>query len=202
MLPHQPDTRTSPGTHMNNGLHWIIAKGRLELVQGDLTKANVDAIVNAANSRLAGGGGVDGAIHRAAGPELLEACMEIVARQGHLEPGGAVITPGFNLPARFVIHTVGPIWRGGGNNEERTLRNAYANSLARGAEAGAASMAFPAISCGVYGYPVEQAARIALTTLRNGIEQGAAKKIAMYLFSEKSFNIWAAAASEILGPPA
>ena len=131
---------------------------RIELAQGDITLETLDVIVNAANSRLAGGGGVDGAIHRAGGPAIMEACRQI----GGCPTGEAVITTGGNLPARFVIHTVGPIWRGGLHGEARLLASAYKNSLTLAEQKGLQSIAFPAISCGVYGYPVSDAASVAL----------------------------------------
>ena len=135
---------------------------RIQIVHGDITKLDVDAIVNAANSTLLGGGGVDGAIHRAAGPELLAECRAL----GGCEPGKAKITRGYRLPARFVIHTVGPIWRGGKRDEARILANCYRNSLQLAVENEVKTIAFPAISCGAYGYPIEQAAQIALETTR------------------------------------
>lgn len=136
---------------------------RLSLVLGDITELDVDAIVNAANSGLRGGGGVDGAVHRAAGPELLEACRKI----GGCPTGHAVRTPGFRLKARFVIHAVGPVWQGGGQGEPRLLRHTYhaAFDVARD-EPTIRSIAFPAISTGVYAFPQEQAARIALEVMR------------------------------------
>jgi O-acetyl-ADP-ribose deacetylase (regulator of RNase III) len=140
-------------------------KKRIELIQGDITKLEVDVIVNAANSSLMGGGGVDGAIHRAGGPAILEECRQIVAWQGRCETGEAVITTGGNLPARFVIHTVGPVWRGGNNNEAKLLRNAYLNSLNLALENDIKTIAFPNISTCVYGYPKEQAAKIAFKTV-------------------------------------
>ncbi len=135
----------------------------VSVLRGDITVLDVDAIVNAANSTLLGGGGVDGAIHRAAGLELLEECKRIVARQGGCEPGEAVITGAGNLPCRHVIHTVGPIWSdGAGGQLDPILAACYTNSLRRAAEAGAASIAFPNISTGVYGYPKERAATVAV----------------------------------------
>jgi O-acetyl-ADP-ribose deacetylase len=135
----------------------------LQVVQGDITAEQVDAVVNAANRGLRGGGGVDGAIHRAAGAERLQAACRAI---GECPPGGAVCTEGFDLPARFIIHTVGPVWHGGTQGEPETLAACYRNVLAVADAIGARSVAFPAISTGVYGYPLRQAAEVAVTTTR------------------------------------
>lgn len=136
---------------------------RLELVLGDITAEDVDAVVNAANHTLLGGGGVDGAIHRAAGSELVEYCRTL----GGCETGQAKITPGFDLTARWVIHTVGPVWHGGSHGEPELLASCYRESLARADEVEAETVAFPAISTGVFGYPIEAAAAIAIETIRS-----------------------------------
>ena len=136
---------------------------KIEIFRGDITKLEVDAIVNAANTTLLGGGGVDGAIHRGAGPELLAECRML----GGCRPGEAKITRGYRLPARFVIHTVGPVWRGGKHGEPETLVNCYRKSLQLALENRIKTIAFPAISCGAYGYPIEEAALVAFNTTRD-----------------------------------
>jgi len=137
-----------------------IGNATLSIVEGDITKEETEAIVNAANSGLRGGGGVDGAIHRAGGPSILEECRKI----GHCPTGQAVITSGGNLPAKYVIHTVGPVWSGGNRNEAGLLKSAYLESLKIASKKGLKSVSFPAISTGAYGYPLNEAARIALKT--------------------------------------
>ena len=141
---------------------------RISVTRGDITRLEVDAVVNAANERMLGGGGVDGAIHRAAGPRLLEACRAVLeVRPGVRCPTGeARITPGFDLPAKHVIHTVGPVWEGGDRCEEALLAGCYRSSLSLASEHGVVSIAFPAISCGVYRFPPERAAAIAVRTIR------------------------------------
>src|SRR5437763_3703132 len=144
-----------------------MADPRLALIRGDITKLSVDAIVNAANTTLLGGGGVDGAIHRAAGPELLAECKAL----GSCRPGEAKITRGYLLPARFVIHTVGPVWSGGNRREPETLASCYRDSLRVASENGIRTIAFPAISCGAYRYPIADAARIAVETTREFLRE-------------------------------
>lgn len=143
------------------------AKGKITVLHGDITKVNVDAIVNAANSSLMGGGGVDGAIHRAGGPAILEDCRKIVARQGGCPTGEAVITTGGSLPAKHVIHTVGPVWNGGHKKEAEQLAACYRNSLQLAANNQLHTIAFPNISTGIYRFPKDEAARIAVTTIRD-----------------------------------
>jgi len=179
--------------------HARIGSGQLFLHQGDITAFEADAIVNAANSRLAGGGGVDGAIHRAAGiTELRSACAAIIDVIGSLPTGEAVLTPGFNLPARYIIHTVGPVWRGGLRGEPERLRDAYLSCLRLAHEYELQSVAFPAISCGVYGYPVELGARVALEALREGLEAGLIEEANMVLHGPENLAVWSAAAEELL----
>lgn len=138
---------------------------KLTLIEGDITQQKTDAIVNAANSSLLGGGGVDGAIHRAGGPKILEDCLKIRDKQGECETGEAVVTTGGSLQARYVIHTVGPVWRGGRSSEPELLANCHRNSLKLAAENGVRTISFPGISTGVYGYPLDKAAPVALKTV-------------------------------------
>lgn len=162
---------------------------RLRAVQADITTLQVDAIVNAANNTLLGGGGVDGAIHRAAGPGLLEECR----RLNGCKTGEAKLTQGYQLPAKCVIHTVGPIWQGGTHGEAELLRNCYRNSLQLAVDSGARSIAYPAISTGVYGYPVEAAAAIAVDTTRTFCaQQNPIKEVIFCCFSERDLHIYEA----------
>ena len=168
-----------------------VGRTAVSLVAGDLTRQEVDAVVNAANSSLMGGGGVDGAIHRAGGPAILDDCRKIVAAIGRLETGKAVITTGGDLPARFVIHTVGPVWHGGESGEPRLLADAYRNSLALAEKEGLKTVAFPGISTGVYGYPVEAAARVALTTIEEYLESGSElEEVRIVLFGDVAVAAW------------
>lgn len=154
--------------------------GKIEVVKGDITKFTVDAVVNAANSSLMGGGGVDGAIHRAGGYIILEECRKIVARQGECKTGDAVITVAGDLPAKYVIHTVGPIWYGGGEQEAEMLENCYKNSLKLALEYNCKTIAFPNISTGIYHFPKKEAADIALRSVSTVLEQS--DKIEQVLF--------------------
>ena len=167
---------------------------KIDIVRGDITKVEVDAIVNAANTSLLGGGGVDGAIHRAAGPELLQECRAL----GGCATGEAKITRGYNLPARFVIHTVGPVWSGGNRGESELLANCYRNSLRVAVENEIKTIAFPAISCGAYRYPIAQAARIAIETTQDFL--AASDRIDKVIFVLATDEIFAAY-EELLSPP-
>jgi O-acetyl-ADP-ribose deacetylase len=167
---------------------------RIEIVDGDITQQQVDAIVNAANNSLLGGGGVDGAIHRAAGPELLAECQAL-----HGCPTGAAkLTKGYKLPAKYVIHTVGPVWHGGDSHEEQMLENCYRNSLQVALQHGIKTIAFPSISTGVYGFPIERAARIALRTVKAFLEKEAGlQRIIFVCFGNRDFQLYQRAANEI-----
>ena len=170
----------------------------LELVTGNITAETTDAIVNAANSSLMGGGGVDGAIHRAAGPGLLEECKKVVARQGSLPAGQAVATPGCNLRARFVIHTVGPVWYGGESREPETLGSAYRESLRVAEELKCSSVSFPSISTGAFGYPVHDAAGVAVGAVVEFLKKSeSVRTVRFVLFDERSYKAYAKAASRL-----
>jgi O-acetyl-ADP-ribose deacetylase (regulator of RNase III) len=159
----------------------------LKIHKGDITKLKVDAIVNAANKSLLGGGGVDGAIHRAAGPQLLEECKTL----GGAETGEAKITKGYNLPAKFVIHTVGPVWNGGKYDEDTLLQSCYENSLKLAVENGIETIAFPSISTGVYRFPIERAAKIAVRTVKNFVEENSRlKEVIFCVFSDKDYEVY------------
>jgi len=162
----------------------------IEIVKGDITKISVDAIVNAANSSLLGGGGVDGAIHRAGGPMILEECRKIVARQGGCRTGEAVITTAGNLPAKYVIHTVGPVWNGGNKNEDTKLADCYKNSLRLAIENNCRSIAFPTISTGVYSFPKDRAARISIDAIRKFLRDNyTIEKILIVCFDDESYRL-------------
>ncbi len=169
--------------------------GRVEIIEGDITKLEVDAIVNAANKSLLGGGGVDGAIHRAAGPELLEETRTL----GGCETGEAKITKGYRLPAKHVIHTVGPVWHGGEKNEDELLANCYRNSLKLAVENGLKTIAFPAISTGAYGFPIERATRIALEQIRAFLEKDdSIQRVICCCFGKRDYEIYRRIADEVL----
>jgi O-acetyl-ADP-ribose deacetylase (regulator of RNase III) len=169
-------------------------KYRIGIVEGDITKMEVDAIVNAANTTLLGGGGVDGAIHRAAGPELLEETRRI----GGCPTGEARVTKGYRLPAKWVIHTVGPIWAGGNKNEDALLANCYRNSLKAAVEIGAATVALPSISTGAYRFPLERALRIALRETLSFLEADQSlQKVAFVCFGSEAYRAYQAALDEV-----
>lgn len=159
---------------------------RVEAVRADITTEAVDVIVNAANASLLGGGGVDGAIHRAAGPELLEACRAL----GGCPPGDAKVTPGFRLPARWVIHTVGPVWRDGGSGEADLLASCYRRSLEVAGGLGARSLAFPAISTGIYGYPPGEAATVAVDTIRSAPANTSVELVRLVAFDDRTLRLY------------
>jgi len=174
-----------------------IGKTKLALIQGDITAQETEAIVNAANTSLLGGGGVDGAIHRAGGPGILEECKAIRAKQGGCPTGEAVITSGGNMMAKYVIHTVGPVWSGGNRNEEQLLQNAYGNSLNLAKENGIKAVSFPSISTGVYRFPIDKASRIAINTVKDFLQEHNFEEVRFVLFSEKDLNVYEDALKEI-----
>ena len=176
-----------------------VNQAKLRIIQGDITQQSTDAIVNAANSSLMGGGGVDGAIHRAGGPAILAECKQIVARQGRLPTGEAVITTGGNLKAKYVIHTVGPVWHGGSKGEPELLASAYTESLKTAAENNLDSVSFPSISTGVYSYPVDQAARIAINAVIAFLSESATsvKEVVFVLFDSRTLEAYSSALKEI-----
>ncbi|MBW8358326.1 MAG: O-acetyl-ADP-ribose deacetylase [Weeksellaceae bacterium] len=169
----------------------------IELIKGDITKTECDAIVNAANASLLGGGGVDGAIHRAGGPAILEDCRKIVARQGGCKTGEAVVTAASNLPAKFVIHTVGPVWNGGRNGEEAKLKSCYANSIRLADENGCKTIAFPNISTGIYGFPKKPAAQIVVSTVEELAERHHIEKVTFVCFDDENYSIYTKLLAEL-----
>ncbi|MGE5593828.1 MAG: O-acetyl-ADP-ribose deacetylase [Betaproteobacteria bacterium] len=175
----------------------------LRLIQGDITQQETDAIVNAANSELAGGGGVDGAIHRAGGPTVHEECMKIRKERGRLPAGQAVLTSGGRLKARYIIHTVGPVWHGGARAEDETLASAYRSSLELAAEHGLRTVAFPSISTGAYGFPIERAARVALGAVKDFLASPKGQtfdEVRFVLFTGRDLEVYERALAEIVGP--
>lgn len=177
----------------------LINKTRVSLLQGDITRQSTDAIVNAANSGLMGGGGVDGAIHRAGGPAILEECKQIVSRQGRLPTGEAVITTGGNLKARHVIHTVGPVWHGGQSGEPELLASAYRQSLRVAVANGLKSVSFPSLSTGAYGYPVRLAAAVALETVIDFLhQQESLEEVVFVLFDDATYQKYGQALAALL----
>ena len=176
-----------------------IGKTTLKTMVADITTLKVDAVVNAANSSLMGGGGVDGAIHRSGGPAILEECKKIVAKTGRLPTGEAVITTAGNMPSKHVIHTVGPVWHGGNKNEPQLLKNAYSNSLKVAMENSLKTVAFPSISTGIYGYPVSQAASVAVQAVSDFVRenQGAFYEIIFCGFDSSTEGEYAKALQSI-----
>jgi len=182
-------------------LEFRVGNAKIRIIRGDITEQETDAIVNAANSSLMGGGGVDGAIHRKGGPKILEECKRIRRTQwpNGLPTGKAVITTGGNLKAKYVIHTVGPVWRGGKHGEAELLADAYRNSLKLAVSKGIRTISFPAISTGAYGYPMEEAAEVALKTVRDFLEaEDKLDEVVFVLFTESAYRVYERKAKEIL----
>ncbi len=178
----------------------VIGKAKVRLIRGDITDQETDAIVNAANSSLMGGGGVDGAIHRRGGPKILEECKKIRATEwpNGLPTGNSVITSGGNLKARYVIHTVGPVWRGGENREPELLANAYRNSLRLAVSKRLTTVSFPSISTGAYRYPIEKASQIALSTVKEFLEkEDKLDEVVFVLFSQRDLETYREAAGKV-----
>ena len=181
---------------------FLVGDSRIVLLKGDITQQDTEAIVNAANSTLLGGGGVDGAIHRAGGPAILDECKQIVAEIGRCPAGEAVITGGGDLKARHVIHTVGPIWNGGSRGEEELLRNAYDNSIRLADLKGLKSLSFPSISTGAYRYPVTAASEIALRTIFEALKKGCGvNEVRFVLFSENDLAVYHETARRVFESP-
>jgi len=178
----------------------IVNQVKLSLIQGDITQQDTDAIVNAANPSLMGGGGVDGAIHRAGGSAILDECQQIVAKRGPLPTGKAVITTGGNIKARHIIHTVGPIWHGGNRSESELLASAYRESLKLAAERNLTSISFPSVSTGAYGYPLDKAARVALRTVASFLKEKptSLKEVIFVLFDSSTYESYCSALKELI----
>ena len=186
---------------MGNDLAQVtVNQAKLSIMKGDITQQATDAIVNAANSSLMGGGGVDGAIHRAGGSAILAECKQIVSRQGRLPTGKAVLTTAGNLKAKYVIHTVGPIWHGGGRGEAELLASAYRESLKLAVESHLASISFPSISTGAYGYPVDKASTVALGTVTSFLGESvtSVKEVVFVLFDSQTFDAYSSVLREII----
>ena len=184
----------------NQSREVVLNQTRLSVIQGDITRQTTDAIVNAANPGLIGGGGVDGAIHRSGGPAILEECKQIVAGQGYLPTGKAVITTGGNLRAKYVIHTVGPVWQGGNKGEAALLESAYRESLKLAAEHDLTGVSFPSISTGAYGYPVAEASEVAIKAAASFLKEQdtSIKKVVFVLFASGTYEAYSSALEEMV----